>query len=152
LMKSCLMLISRLLVFFQFLFLATLFIPMYLISFEYGWVVSFICLSLALKLLLWTSAHNKVGNFNIIPEIKEGCILIRTGPYKFIRHPMYTSVLLVGLGALAYGFAFFKLGVLGTLILVMSIKARKEEKFWCEKSVEYKRYQEETKMFIPFVL
>ena len=146
------MIISRLLVFLQFLFLSLLFIPMYLIPIEYAWVFSFICLSLALKLLLWTSMHNRPGNFNIIPEIKDDCKLITTGPYKFIRHPMYTTVLLIGLSALVYSFALFKLGVMLGLILVMFLKAKREEKFWCKHAVEYTSYQEKTKMFVPFVL
>ena len=146
------MFISRLLVFLQFLFLCLLFMPIYLIPVPYAWIFSFVSLSLALKLLLWTSVHNKLGNFNIIPEIKDGCKLIRSGPYKFIRHPMYTSVVLIALGVLGYWFAFFKIGVILGLILVMVFKAKREEQFWCEHSAEYSRYQEKTKMFIPFVL
>jgi len=146
------MFISRLLVFSQFTLLLFLFTPLYLIPTQYGWIAAFVFLSLALKLLLYTSMHNKLGNFNIVPEIKEGCSLITTGPYRFIRHPMYTSVLLVGLGALSYGFAIFKLGLMLALIIVMALKARREEKYWCESSDEYRSYQKKTKMFIPFVL
>jgi len=151
-LKSYLMLSSRLLVFAQFTLLFTLFLPFNLIETVYGWVFSFIFLSLALKLLLYTSMHNKLGNFNIIPEIKVGCTLITTGPYKYIRHPMYTSVLLMGLGGLSYGFAWFKLGLMFCLILIMYIKAKREERYWCEDSLGYEEYQKKTKMFIPFVL
>jgi len=146
------MFISRLLVFFQFFCLSLLFLPFYIIPTSYGWVFSFVCLSLALKLLLWTAQHNKVGNFNIVPELKEGCQLIQTGPYKFIRHPMYTSILLIGLGVLSYNFAFFKIIVMGILIYIMVFKARREEGYWCEKSSDYKLYQKNTKIFIPFIL
>lgn len=143
---------SRLLVFSQFTLLICLFLPFNLISTEYGWIFAFVFLSLALKLLLYTSVHNKIGNFNIVPEIKKGCSLITTGPYHYIRHPMYTSVLLLGLGALSYGFAFFKLGLMLALIIVMALKARREEKYWCESSSAYRKYQKKTKMFIPFIL
>ena len=146
------MFISRLLVFFQFLCLFLLFMPFYLIPTDNGWIAAFICFSLAVKLLLWTAQHNKPGNFNIVPEIKKGCQLIQTGPYKFIRHPMYTSVLLIGFAALFFGFAWFKILIIGILILVMVIKARREEKYWCESSEAYKTYQQKTKIFIPFVL
>jgi len=146
------MFVSRLLVFLQFSFLLILFLPFFLVPVQYSWIASFVCLSLALKLLLYTSMHNKVGNFNIVPEIKQGCQLIKTGPYSYIRHPMYTAVLLVGLGALFYGFAWFKLGVFLALVLVMFIKANKEEKYWCASLAEYKEYKQKTKMFIPFVL
>lgn len=146
------MYISRFLVLLQFLSLILLFVPFQIISLEYGWIVSFVCLSLSLKLLLWTSQHNKIGNFNIVPEIKEGCTLIKTGPYYFIRHPMYTSVVLIGIGALTYGFSFYKIGVLSVLILTMYLKASREERFWCEKTSQYQEYKAKTKMFIPFIL
>jgi len=146
------MLTSRLLVLAQFTLLGLLFIPLELIDTQYGWVLAFVCLSIALKLLLYTSMHNKIGNFNIVPEIKEGCDLITSGPYKYIRHPMYTSVLLIGLAAVSYGFSFFKLVLIVFLVIVMALKARREEKYWCEHSTAYQDYQSKTKMFIPFIL
>lgn len=146
------MFLSRSLVFLQFLFLSILFIPAYVIPLEYGWIVSFICISLSVKLLLWTSFHNKRGNFNIVPELKEGCKLIQTGPYHWIRHPMYTAVILIGFGVMFYVFAFFKIVFMGGLIVVLFAKAKREERLWCEKTFEYTRYQKQTKMFIPFII
>ena len=146
------MFLSRFLVFLQFSFLALLCMPFYLIPLQYAWIVSFISISLCLKLLIWTSYHNKIGNFNIVPEIKEGCELIQTGPYRFIRHPMYTAIVLAGLSAMFYGFALFKLVLMVGLVLVLFVKAKREEKFWCEHTLAYTKYQKNTKMFIPFVL
>jgi len=103
-------------------------------------------------LLTWTSQHNKMGNFNYIPEIKEGCNWIKTGPYKWIRHPMYTSVLLLGIAAFLYGFTYFKIGVIVVLTVVLVLKARREEGFWCDKTKEYRDYIKNTKMFIPYIL
>jgi protein-S-isoprenylcysteine O-methyltransferase Ste14 len=51
-------------------------------------------------LFLWTLFHNRLGNFNIRPTPKSFGVLVTTGPYQQIRHPMYTSVLL-GAAALA---------------------------------------------------
>jgi protein-S-isoprenylcysteine O-methyltransferase Ste14 len=38
------------------------------------------------------------------------------------------------------------------LVVVLYLKASKEEKLWSEKLEEYKQYKKHTKMFIPFVL
>jgi protein-S-isoprenylcysteine O-methyltransferase Ste14 len=51
--------------------------------------------SLGLILGLWALNHNKRGNFNIQPKLKDGCHLVTSGAYKYIRHPMYTSVILM---------------------------------------------------------
>ena len=57
----------------------------------------------AVAVLVWTSRYNRLGNFNILPEIKEGCELIQTGTYHFVRHPMYTLVLVPSYMDLLYG-------------------------------------------------
>jgi len=146
------MFLSHTLVFLQFLSLGMLFWPLRNNYFLNGWIFSLSCLILALGILIWTSRHNRVGNFNIVPEIKEGCELIETGPYQFIRHPMYTSVILIGIGALLYSFALWKVGVLGFLVFVLYLKAKREEGYWCAKTPKYREYQGKTDMFIPFVL
>ena len=55
----------------------------------------------SVALAAWTLAHNRPGNFNIRPAPKAQGHLVTTGPYRWIRHPMYTSVLL-GAAALAW--------------------------------------------------
>ena len=144
--------ISYLLVFFQFFSLSLLFIPKSVATCLLLSTISLLCLTLSLALLVWTSKHNKVGNFNIIPDIKENAKLIKTGPYSYIRHPMYTSVVLIGLSALVYNFTYIKILIFVFLIVVLVLKAKREESFWCEENEGYKDYILNTKMFIPFVL
>ena len=36
-------------------------------------------------------------NFTVMPEPKPGNTLVRRGPYRWLRHPMYTSVILCAL-------------------------------------------------------
>ena len=99
----------------------------------------------------WALAHNRSGNFNIRPDLKEGCELITTGPYHFVRHPMYTSVTLMGL-AMAVGTPIYmQWSSLALLIVVLALKAVREERLWCEGSAAYKAYMKETKRFIPFI-
>jgi protein-S-isoprenylcysteine O-methyltransferase Ste14 len=51
---------------------------------------------------LWTLSANHPGNFNIRPEPKVLGHLVTTGPYRWVRHPMYGAVLLLATGATAW--------------------------------------------------
>ena len=144
--------ISHLLVFLQFFSLGLLFLPFNVQVLPYSLEVKNLFLLLAVLLFIWVVFHNKLGNFNIVPEIKEGCKLVTSGPYKYIRHPMYTGVMLIALAEIVGAFAFWKLLVLFVLVVVLYLKASREENFWCAKTQEYENLKKHTKMFIPFVL
>jgi protein-S-isoprenylcysteine O-methyltransferase Ste14 len=51
---------------------------------------------------LYTLAHNRLGNFDIYPEPLPDACLVTSGPYRWIRHPMYMSLLLTMLGIALY--------------------------------------------------
>ena len=94
---------------------------------------------------------NELGNFNIRPDIKEDCTLITTGIYAYIRHPMYTSVLIM-MGAIVIMYPVKALFVLySVLIVVLLIKMFYEESLWKCKSEEYINYTQSTKRVIPFI-
>lgn len=96
--------------------------------------------------------HNQTHNFNIIPEIKENAELITTGAYAYVHHPMYFSVLLMMLGFLCATPSILNATVYGLLIIVLFLKARKEEILWMQKSDAYHEYKAKTKSIIPFLL
>ncbi len=100
---------------------------------------------------LWAIMYNRLGNFNIRPELKDGCQLITTGPYKFVRHPMYTSVMLITFGMAVSTPIYLEWSSFLLLIFVLALKAIREERLWCEGSEMYRVYRKRTKRFIPFV-
>jgi protein-S-isoprenylcysteine O-methyltransferase Ste14 len=89
--------------------------------------------------------------FNIASEVISGAKLIRKGPYKIIRHPMYLSVFLVTLCWLIDYFTYTRL--IATLILyfAMILKINHEEKLLKSAFPEYEEYQSQTKRIIPYV-
>ncbi|QIR76972.2 isoprenylcysteine carboxylmethyltransferase family protein [Sulfurospirillum diekertiae] len=101
---------------------------------------------------LYTVRHNPLGNFNITPEIKENASLITTGAYRYIRHPMYFSVLLMMLGIVVSQPAILSLFIYMLLVVTLFLKAQKEEMLWIKQSCEYQNYRQKTKRIIPFVL
>ena len=94
---------------------------------------------------------NEMGNFNIRPDIKEDCTLVTTGIYAYIRHPMYTAVLIM-MGAIVIMYPVKALFVLySVLIVVLLIKMFYEESLWKCESEEYINYTQSTKRVIPFI-
>jgi protein-S-isoprenylcysteine O-methyltransferase Ste14 len=80
-------------------------------------------------------------------------LLVKSGIYGYIRHPLYLSVFLFGTGVMLKDPGLIQL-ILGTINLIaVYFTARIEEKEMIAKfGDEYKEYMKETKMFIPFVL
>lgn len=101
---------------------------------------------------LWALLANRPGNFNIRPTPHARGKLVAHGPYRWIRHPMYTAVSLLGLAcALALGSLLAWLLWLG-LSLILLTKAVLEERWMTALHPAYADYQARTRRFIPFIL
>lgn len=96
------------------------------------------------------TAHTP-GNFNIRPDIKENCTLVSHSIYKYIRHPMYSSVLLSMFGVLVL-YANLYVSVLYAILLInMLTKIFYEESLWHRKDGNYKEYAQNTYRLIPYI-
>lgn len=103
---------------------------------------------ISIALTLWTFKHLRPGKFNITPEIKENSKWISSGPFKFIRHPMYTALLIFSLHFLMIDIAtFFPYWV--SLFFILSIKAIKEENALKQKFSIPDSYFKTTGRFFP---
>ena len=98
---------------------------------------------------LWARWHLG-ANWSGVVTLKEGHELIRTGPYRTIRHPIYTGILLALLGtAVAMG---EMRGLLAVAIAWLSFywKARREESFLTQEFGEkYEAHAKQSGMFLP---
>ncbi len=86
-----------------------------------------------------------------LPYPRPHAILIQTGPYRLVRHPIYTGGI-----ALAFGWAFIVCGWLtlcyaAVLLIFLDIKSSREELWLMEKFEGYRDYQKRVRKLIPFV-
>jgi protein-S-isoprenylcysteine O-methyltransferase Ste14 len=100
---------------------------------------------------LYTLAHNKLGNFGIYPEPIPDACLVTTGPYRWIRHPMYSSLLLFMLGIALYRHAWPN--YLGMALLAVAIfgKMHREERHLHTRFEDYSEYVKRTHRLFPGV-
>jgi protein-S-isoprenylcysteine O-methyltransferase Ste14 len=78
--------------------------------------------------------------------------LVTQGAYRFIRHPLYASLLLVGLGAFLKDVSLTGLALLVALLAFLIGTARSEEAENLEHfGAAYMEYMRRTKMFVPFM-
>lgn len=77
--------------------------------------------------------------------------LITRGVYARIRHPLYTSVMLVALGWALLWQSWPSLVVAVVLGPFFDAKARHEERWLCAQFPDYPDYQRRTRRFVPWI-
>jgi protein-S-isoprenylcysteine O-methyltransferase Ste14 len=100
---------------------------------------------------IWAILAMRLGNFNVTPEVKAETRLVRRGPYRWIRHPMYTSLLLIALALVVTDFTWDRALMLVALAAVLVTKLTYEEKLLSQAFADYAAYRQATKRLIPFV-
>jgi len=77
--------------------------------------------------------------------------LVTHGPYRFVRHPIYTAVML-GMGAIAWmARSIIAAALATTLVVLLTIKARWEERHLSATFPGYREYEQKTGRFVPGV-
>jgi protein-S-isoprenylcysteine O-methyltransferase Ste14 len=100
---------------------------------------------------LWALSTNRLGNFRVLPEIKQGAHLVKSGPYRWVCHPMYTALLLVTLGSLICKFTGLRFAAWLGLVAVLCAKALREERLLRGQFSEYAAYRAHTGRFLPWL-
>lgn len=113
------------------------------------WIGAVIGIS-ALALFYWV--HTTLGQFfSSKLQILQDHKLITTGPYKFVRYPMYTAFMLLHLAVyfLTMNWFIVLTWTIG-LTLLIATRIKKEENLLLKKfGTEYEEYKNKTSRFVP---
>lgn len=99
----------------------------------------------------WALWANRPGNFNIRPVPRAGGQLVQHGPYRWIRHPMYTSVGCFAAGCSAAAGTTPAWAAALALTAVLAGKAALEERWMAEAHPGYADYRRRSWRFVPWV-
>ena len=113
--------------------------------------VGLVLFALGLGLAIWARRH--IGrNWGGPMTQKDEPELVTSGPYRLVRHPIYSGILAAGVGtAVALGWVWLTAVALAGIYFIYS--ARVEERYMLEQFPDaYPDYKRSTKMLVPFLL
>jgi protein-S-isoprenylcysteine O-methyltransferase Ste14 len=88
-------------------------------------------------------------NLSPFPSPKSGSQLIQNGLYKYIRHPIYTGILMLLSGYSLYVTSGYKLLISLLLLVLFIFKSRYEENRLALAFKSYSKYKKTTGRFLP---
>ena len=103
-----------------------------------------------LALAIWGGLKHG-GGLQALPYPREGGTAFYTGPYRFVRHPIYGGALAVAFGWALWREGWLTLAYAALLFLLLDAKARREEAWLVEKFPSYEEYQRRVRKLVPFV-
>jgi protein-S-isoprenylcysteine O-methyltransferase Ste14 len=113
-----------------------------------SWILLFFSIYVVVTGYLLLKRKGKPDN-----NFENTSVLVKSGIYGYIRHPLYLSIFLLGTGIVLKDPGSLQLlcGVIN--LIAVFLTARIEENEMISKfGNEYSEYVKETKMFIPFIL
>ncbi|WP_291103083.1 MULTISPECIES: methyltransferase family protein [unclassified Flavobacterium] len=141
----------------DYLFVTIQFILFFCFIFDFNWSMK---LSFGIqKTGLWIAVFGGIiiilallqlnKNLSPFPTPKEKATLLQTGLYKYIRHPIYTGIMILFLGYSLYQNSLYKLGISLFLVVLFHFKSNYEEHQLALKFPDYKLYKIKTGKFLP---
>jgi len=117
-----------------------------------GWLA---LLPLGGALWLFRRSHVDLGrNWSVTLKVREHHVLVKTGVYRLVRHPMYSSFFLLGLSQMLLlpNWLAGASGLIGAGLLFV-FRVFREERMMLESfGDEYRSYMAGTKRIIPWII
>jgi protein-S-isoprenylcysteine O-methyltransferase Ste14 len=97
---------------------------------------------------MWWSGRSLGRALTPLP-VPNGAGLVASGPYRFVRHPMYTALVLVCLGVAVGSGALWSYVSCLVLAVFFDVKTRVEERYLVGAYPGYAEYGARTGKFVP---
>jgi protein-S-isoprenylcysteine O-methyltransferase Ste14 len=112
------------------------------------WTSALLCAA-SILLLIWV--HQNLGyHWSTTLQFKEGHTLVTSGPYKFVRHPMYSALNFFFIGSsIVSSFWPFVVLVLIMILFFLRILDREEAMMIEQFGDEYQTYMKRTGRYLP---
>ncbi len=105
----------------------------------------------ALALATWALLTVRLHKVSIIPDVRPDSELVRHGPYRWLRHPMYASILLGALALVLDTPTLLRWLIYAVLVVDLLVKLTYEERLLLAAFPHYAGYQAASKRLIPFI-
>lgn len=105
----------------------------------------------AIGLSVWARRSFPRGTFRVVAD-PGGPSVIKRGPYRFLRHPMYSAALLFIWAAILSHLSVLNLAIGVAVTSVVVIRVVTEERLLRARYPEYRDYARSTKALVPFVI
>jgi len=107
--------------------------------------------ALALALGVWALLTVQLQNVQVLPDPRAGAQLVRHGPYRWVRHPMYAALLLGTLALVLMQPSALRWLIWLILLVNLLIKLHYEERLLAHHFAGYKAYMAESKRLLPYI-
>ncbi len=88
------------------------------------------------------------SSFSLVPEARR---LVTTGPYRWVRHPLYLGESMSGLGLILPGLSPLSAGVFAVYFAAQLTRMQLEERVLREEFPDYPAWARRTRRLIPFI-
>ena len=105
----------------------------------------------AILLMIWARVRFGRRSFHASAVPTEGG-LVMTGPYRFIRHPIYASLLYSIWAAIVTHWSLINSGLGLIITFCAAVRILAEEQLVIMKYPDYTSYAARTKRFIPYII
>ena len=140
------------LVFLQFLIISLHFFQLEFLSQKqiiqaspFSYFLGILIIIIALIIML-VSIKDLGRNLSPFPRPINNSYLVTTGIYRFTRHPMYYSLILISIGVFIIKLSIYYLFLTISLALIIKFKIALEEKYLMNKFKNYLLYKNQVKV------
>ncbi len=91
------------------------------------------------------------ASLTVLPYPKEGSTLVESGPYRIVRNPIYSGLILGSFGLALTVRSFLSLVYAVALLVLFDLKTRREERWLRERYPAYVEYQRRVKKLLPWI-